>query len=122
MVQLLLTLRVLEPHIRTCDTGFVLNGTINRTCQNDGFFDGAPPTCESKSVLHLSLTALNIHYTVQDCGLPSDPLYGNISLSGTVYNSTATYTCHTGSSLVGSVTLECQANGSWSDSPVCLGK
>ena len=47
----------------TCDTGFVLNGTINRTCQNDGFFDGAPPTCESESVLHLSLTALNTLYS-----------------------------------------------------------
>ena len=34
-----------------CHTGFVLNGTVNRTCQNDSFFDGAEPTCDSKSVV-----------------------------------------------------------------------
>ena len=28
-----------------CDPGFFLEGNKFRTCRNDGFFDGTPPTC-----------------------------------------------------------------------------
>ena len=109
--------------IHVCDTGFTLNGTVKRTCQNDSFFDATPPTCESEFVGIYAIKSYCFDYTtVQDCGMPSDPIHGNISLSGTVFNSTATYSCHNGSSLVGSVTIVCQANGSWNDSPVCLGR
>ena len=33
-----------------CDPGFVLNGTVIRTCQNDRNFDKAPPRCQGESV------------------------------------------------------------------------
>ena len=31
-----------------CDPGFILNGTVSRTCQGDGFFGGSQPSCEGK--------------------------------------------------------------------------
>ena len=32
----------------TCDTGFTLNGTENRTCQADGAWSDLSPTCQIK--------------------------------------------------------------------------
>ena len=40
-----------------CNSGFILNGTATRTCQNDNSFDGTPPTCEGvleQSILFLT--------------------------------------------------------------------
>ena len=34
-----------------CNPGFVLNGTVIRSCQNDSSFDGASPSCQRESVL-----------------------------------------------------------------------
>ena len=33
--------------VYTCNTGYVLNGNITRTCQEDTNWSGSEPTCES---------------------------------------------------------------------------
>ena len=34
--------------VYTCDTGYVLNGNITRTCQEDANWSGSEPTCEGE--------------------------------------------------------------------------
>ena len=52
-----------------------------------------------------------------DCGSLTDPVNGTISLTGTAFNSTATYSCNDGYSLVGDTTITCLASGLWSGEP-----
>ena len=59
---------------------------------------------------------------VVDCGGLSNPESGVITMSGTIFNSTATYSCNDGYNLVGDTTRTCLASGSWSDTaPTCTG-
>ena len=51
---------------------------------------------------------------VVDCGGLSNPENGAITMSGTTYNSVATYSCNDGYNLVGDITRTCQANATWS--------
>ena len=32
--------------VYTCDTGYILNGNITRTCQGDANWSGSEPTCD----------------------------------------------------------------------------
>ena len=32
--------------VYTCNTGYVLNGMVARTCQEDGMWSGSEPTCD----------------------------------------------------------------------------
>ena len=50
----------------------------------------------------------------QECGTLKNPRYGQVVLTGTIFGSTATYSCITGFILVGEQTRTCQANGKWS--------
>ena len=61
--------------------------------------------------------------TVVNCGVLTNPASGQVShTAGTTYGQTATYSCNTGYSLVGSSTRTCQATGNWSgNSPTCQG-
>ena len=43
-------------------------------------------------------------------------------MTDTLLGSTATYSCNSGYGLVGDVTSVCQANGDWTEAPVCLSK
>ena len=36
--------------VYTCDTGYVLNGNITRTCQEDAMWSGSEPTCDGTYV------------------------------------------------------------------------
>ena len=66
---------------------------------------------------HLSLPPIPLAVSCSD--LPS-PDNGQVVLSGTTFTSTATYSCNTGSILVGSSTRLCQADGMWSgEAPTC---
>lgn len=51
---------------------------------------------------------------VVNCGGLTSPLNGNVSVNGTVYESTATYMCYDGYILMGEHHRHCLANGSWS--------
>ena len=58
-----------------------------------------------------------------DCGSLDSPSNGNVSLSGTTFQSVAQYSCDMGYLLVGMESRQCQANRTWSgESPVCEGK
>ncbi len=48
-------------------------------------------------------------------GLPGTP-------TRTTFGGTVTYSCNTGYILSGSVTVTCQASGSWSTRPTCEGE
>ena len=57
-----------------------------------------------------------------DCGPLDDPANGEVSVSGTIFNSTATYSCNTGYTLTGDDMRMCLETGFWSDSePTCTG-
>ena len=88
----------------SCNNGYVLNGSTSATCQADGNWDSAAPTCD-----------------LVDCGAaPMSSPDGTSSGSGTTFGSTVTYSCNTGYDLVGSTSTTCQANGTWSDAaPAC---
>ena len=54
--------------------------------------------------------------TVVDCGALQDPKNGMVTVSDTVFNSMATYSCNTGYSLMGDAMRMCQSSGLWSGS------
>ena len=58
-----------------------------------------------------------------DCSTLANPANGQVDLtSGTTFGQTSTYSCNTGSNLVGDSTRTCQATGVWSGSaPTCEG-
>jgi CUB/sushi domain-containing protein len=88
----------------SCDPGYDLSSTDARTCQADGTWSGTTPTCASV-----------------ECGSPPGLGYtGSVSVTGTTYGSTATYTCNLGYSMTGAKTRTCQADGTWSGiTPAC---
>ena len=48
------------------------------------------------------------------CGNLSDPLYGQVSVSGTLFGSMANYSCDTGYRVIGISTRMCGTDGTWS--------
>ncbi|CAI8036489.1 CUB and sushi domain-containing protein 1 [Geodia barretti] len=55
-----------------------------------------------------------------DCGSLTDPVNGAVTVTNTTFNSTATYSCNDGYSLVGDTTRTCLTSASWSgDEPTC---
>ncbi len=86
-----------------CDMGYTLGGMAMRTCQADGTWSGAAPTC-----------------TPVDCGSLSNPTHGAISAGSTTYGAMATYTCSSGYTVSGASMRTCQASGTWSGTaPTC---
>ncbi|XP_056610750.1 sushi, von Willebrand factor type A, EGF and pentraxin domain-containing protein 1 isoform X1 [Triplophysa dalaica] len=81
----------------SCLKGFELKGDSNQICQGDGTWSGIQPICAAVS-----------------CGPP--PVVENAVAvsSGETYQSTVSYTCLSGLSLVESHNITCQANGTWS--------
>ncbi|GMU59815.1 MAG: hypothetical protein AMXMBFR34_15780 [Myxococcaceae bacterium] len=88
----------------TCATGFTLQGAATRTCQADGTFSGAAPTCAPNPC-------------APDLTAPAD---GAVSRTIGVTGDTATYSCNGGFFLSGAATRTCQADGTWSGAaPTC---
>ncbi|KAL4229790.1 hypothetical protein ACF0H5_010181 [Mactra antiquata] len=80
-----------------CATDYTLFGNSLRTCQSNGTWDGAAPTCL--------------------CKVPSIPSNGDVTANGY----TATYACNVGYTLDGDAERTCQTDGTgWSGSnPAC---
>lgn len=54
------------------------------------------------------------------CEELSDPTNGLVTITGTVSNSLAIYSCNTGFNLVGRAVRTCMSNGEWSgEAPIC---
>jgi len=86
-----------------CLPGHTLTGDASRTCQADGKWSGAAPTCPPVN-----------------CGALSNPTAGFVSAPVATYDATATYSCTTGHALSSSATRKCQADGKWSGTaPTC---
>ncbi|XP_065900392.1 uncharacterized protein [Dysidea avara] len=92
----------------TCNTGYEITGSDNRTCQSDGSWSGTKAMC--RRVPCPSLADPNNGTTtcsLGDGGVPS-------------YEDTCSFTCNTGYELTGSDTRACQSDGSWSgDETIC---
>ena len=133
----------------TCGAGHVLTGPEVRRCKTDGTWSSREPICKGTSYLeqHSVLCTLNTNCvadrepsrtlqctmctcpytplapspTVVDCDVPDSIQNGYVSYSaGTTYQSSASYSCDTGYTLMGGAVRQCQANGTWSGGvPIC---
>ncbi|XP_064394225.1 uncharacterized protein LOC135341566 isoform X3 [Halichondria panicea] len=86
----------------SCNDGFELVGPESTRCLADRRWSPEPPTCRPKPV---------------NCGTLVAPSRGLVEVTGTTLDSTATYSCTQGYTLLGgSQVRTCQANGHWSGS------
>lgn len=92
--------------IYTCSDGYTLEGYQKRRCNENGDWEGTPPTC------HLTKTLF--------CEHPGSIPCGTTALTGSLTDgSKLTFTPADGVQLVGATTITCK-DGKWSDSmPKC---
>ncbi|WAR04318.1 CSMD3-like protein, partial [Mya arenaria] len=89
----------------TCDEGFFrTGGSVSRTCQDGGSWDGSAITCQ-----------------IHDCNTPPSVSNSNSTYTLTTYQETVSYTCNRGyyrSS--GDEELTCGSTGNWEGTqPTC---
>ncbi|XP_035867009.1 CUB and sushi domain-containing protein 1 [Phyllostomus discolor] len=81
----------------SCEVGYLLRGSAERTCLPDGAWSGLQPACEAVS-----------------CGNPGTPTHGTIvSSDGVLFSSSVIYACWEGYRTTGLTTRHCTANGTW---------
>jgi cysteine-rich repeat protein len=88
-----------------CDTGYVVSGSTERTCQASGDWSGTPTAC-----------------TIYDCGGSYPvPLNGSAAnVTGTTYGETVTYACNSGyERIAGDPTATCSESGWVGTVPTC---
>ncbi len=117
----------------TCGTGYTLNGGNTRTCGSDGVWSGSAPTCQRKwnelcTVCLLSVF-IDSHAVILICpDLPSltngmISYFGGGSPNKRPVDSTATYICNPGYTLIGGDMRFCVNGGTWSGpAPTCQRK
>ncbi|XP_073535892.1 CUB and sushi domain-containing protein 3 isoform X7 [Phyllobates terribilis] len=82
----------------TCEAGYVLHGSEERTCLSNGSWTGRQPECKA----------------VQ-CGNPGTTANGRVfRVDGTTFSSSVIYSCVDGYILSGSNIRQCTVNGTWS--------
>ncbi|TSN48501.1 CUB and sushi domain-containing protein 1 [Bagarius yarrelli] len=88
----------------TCEAGYILMGSSERSCLQNGSWSGTQPVCEAVS-----------------CGNPGTPAYSRIVFSdGMHFSSSVSYACWEGYKTTGLTTRHCTANGTWTGSaPDC---
>ncbi|XP_056421690.1 CUB and sushi domain-containing protein 1 isoform X3 [Hyla sarda] len=88
----------------SCEMGYTLIGSMERTCLSNGSWSGTQPFCEAVS-----------------CGNPGTPANGMIIFSdGILFSSSVIYACWEGYKTSGLTTRHCTANGTWTGSaPDC---
>ncbi|KAB0351992.1 hypothetical protein FD754_016849, partial [Muntiacus muntjak] len=81
----------------SCEMGYQLRGSAERTCLLNGSWSGLQPVCEAVS-----------------CGNPGTPAHGRIvSSDGVLFSSSVVYACWDGYRTSGLTTRHCTANGTW---------
>lgn len=128
----------------TCNTGYLLQGSINSRCQSNGQWSNSLPTCKGKSSNYQAVLfklskfwhkkmvywrwIYSFFLAVVNC---SDPAHVENSIRRVQlnitqrfsYGSSVSYECNAGYYLLGSDVLTCQGDGSWDKSlPKCLCK
>ena len=92
-----------EVVLYSCSNGYNLTGESTLTCQSNGSWSNAIPSCNPVN-----------------CGDPGTITNGDRAGNVFTYQAQIVYFCHDDFSLVGSQAITCQSNGSWSDPvPVC---
>ncbi|XP_041921873.1 CUB and sushi domain-containing protein 1-like [Alosa sapidissima] len=88
----------------SCEAGYTLIGSAERTCLQNGSWSGVQPVCEAIS-----------------CGNPGTPAFSKIMFSdGMLFSSSVTYSCWDGYKTSGLTTRHCTANATWTGtSPDC---
>ncbi len=114
----------------SCDAGYSLTGSTERTCGADGMWSLSEPVCEGECCIQY--ITIEKSYTIHmylisiavDCGSLTDPENGQVDISsGTTFGSTATYSCNTGFILNGAANRVCGIDGNWgSIAPTCRKK
>lgn len=127
-----------------CNGGFTLSGMATRTCQADGTWSGAAPTCTAVTtgcnpnpcVHSASCTPMggggyscgtcDTGWTGANCDTPvtcsgaTAPANGTVSSATATYQGTVTYACNAGYALSGMATRTCQGDGMFSGAaPTC---
>ena len=92
----------------TCNTGYELTGSDNRTCQSDGSWSGSESVCESTKLILLNVFVMSILTGV--CLPLARPDNGVVGCS----QNSCFFSCNFGYELTGSDTRTCQNDGSWS--------
>ncbi|XP_066302889.1 sushi, von Willebrand factor type A, EGF and pentraxin domain-containing protein 1-like [Branchiostoma lanceolatum] len=87
----------------SCNSGYELQGSVSRSCQTTQQWTGSQPFC-----VKIQCPPLNA------------PANG-MKFGGNEYQETVSFTCSTGYEIVGTSTLTCQADQTWSDTvPACI--
>ena len=107
----------------TCDEGYILDGVVQRTCEENGQWSGDVPQCQRKLIsITMIIASIEICLAV-NCGSPLIPTNGGIIAPSTTFGSVMTHTCDSGFVLCGENNRTCQSNRSWSGStPNCTSK
>ncbi|CAG5854549.1 unnamed protein product [Menidia menidia] len=81
----------------SCEAGYNLIGSAERTCLHNGTWSGSQPVCQAVS-----------------CGNPGTPAHGRIVFSdGITFGSSVAYSCLEGFKTSGLTTRHCTTNGTW---------
>ncbi|XP_017288668.1 sushi, von Willebrand factor type A, EGF and pentraxin domain-containing protein 1 isoform X3 [Kryptolebias marmoratus] len=92
--------------VYSCLPGFEMKGDSVQTCQADRSWSGTQPACVASSVV--------------SCGPPPTVKNAHLQVTGESHLHNVSYTCNPGLQLVGSKTLSCLPDGSWSlPAPTC---
>ncbi|KAJ7417297.1 hypothetical protein BTVI_33368 [Pitangus sulphuratus] len=88
----------------SCEPGYTLRGSSDRTCQANGSWSGTQPECE-----------------VISCGNPGTPSNARVIFNdGLVFSSSIIYQCREGYYSTGVLSRHCTVNGTWTGtSPEC---
>uniref|UniRef100_A0A3P8SDR5 CUB and Sushi multiple domains 1 n=1 Tax=Amphiprion percula TaxID=161767 RepID=A0A3P8SDR5_AMPPE len=88
----------------SCEAGYNLIGSAERTCLHNGTWSGTQPVCQ-----------------VIQCGPPPQVHYGKVEGTDHSWGSSVTYSCFHGYQLSTPAVLTCEGNGTWTgDIPQCL--
>ena len=131
-----------------CDVGYNLDGSVSRTCQDNGTWSGTQPTCAGQlntrlveCYLFIYLSGLSLQsvfcecfftlsfvffslnfFAVVRCKMLTAPSNGSVSSNKTEFQTKIIFACDKGFDLVGSKTTTCQSDGQWStEVPTCQG-
>ncbi|KAJ8033237.1 CUB and sushi domain-containing protein 1 [Holothuria leucospilota] len=95
----------------TCQTGYTLQGQRSATCQGEGSFSPALPTCQPPAVLS-DVTCPTLSAPPDGSITPLQPIFRQGESAG--------FSCRPGFDLVGSDELICGVTGEWNaDTPNC---